>query len=92
MSFINRVDTKFNVITRTEMGARNLSYCVKSISELYTFHYVGPHGDNYGVVGICAHKLLLNVDMIDDMVLAKYCVCSKREFESIFTELMYNQY
>ena len=56
----------------------------------YTFHYVQPHNNNYGGVGIYAHNSLLNVVMMDDLMLTKTCDCLKCEFESLFIKFMYN--
>ena len=83
------METKFDVIILTEIGARNLSV-VLNLFPNYTFHYVRPHKNNYGGVGIYTHNSLLNVVMMDDLMLTKTCDCSKWEFESLFIEFMYN--
>ena len=71
------------------MGARNLSV-VLNLFPNNTFHYVRPHKNNYGGVGIYTHNSLLNVVMMDDLMLTKICDCSKCEFDSLFLEFMYN--
>ena len=50
VNFINSMETKFDVIILTEIGARNLSV-VLNLFPNYTFHYVRPHKNNYGGVG-----------------------------------------
>ena len=89
VNFISNMETKFDVIILTEIGARNLSV-VLNLFPAYTFHYVRPQNNNYGGVGIYTHNSLLNVVMMEDMVLTKSCDCSKCEFESLFIEFMYN--
>ena len=84
-----RMETKFDVIILTEIGARNLSV-VLNIFPNYSFHYVRPHDNNYGGVGIYTHDSLLNVVLRDDVMLTKSYNCSKCEFESLFIEFMYN--
>ena len=85
------METKFDVIILTEIGARNLSV-VLNLFPTYNFHYVRPQNDNYGGVGIYTHNSLLNVVMKDDLVLTKSRDYSKCEFESLFIEFMYNKY
>ena len=89
VNFISSMETKFDVIILTEIGARNLSV-VLNLYLNYTFHYVRPHNNNCGGVGIYTHNSLLNVVMMDDLKLTKTCDCSKCEFESRFIEFMYN--
>ena len=82
------METKFDVIILTEIGARNLSVVI-NLFQNYNFHYLRPHNNNYGGVGIYTHDSLLNV-LRDDVMLTKSCNCSKCEFESLFIEFMYN--
>ena len=89
VNFISSMETKFDVIILTEIGARNLSV-VLNLFPNYAFHYVRPHNNNYGGVGIYTHNSLLNVVMMDDLMLTKTCDCSKCEFESLFIEFKYN--
>ena len=51
VNFIGSMETKFDVIILTEIGARSLS-AVLNIFPNYTFHYVRPHNDKYAGVGI----------------------------------------
>ena len=51
VNFISSMETKFDVINLTEIGARNLS-AVLNLFPNYTFHYVRPHKNNYGCVAI----------------------------------------
>ena len=74
VNFISSMETKFDVIILTEIGARNSSV-VLNLFPNYTFHYVRPHENNYGGVGIYTHHSLLNVVMIDDLMLTKTCDC-----------------
>ena len=83
------METKFDVIILTEIGARNLSV-VLNLFPAYTFHYVRPQNNNYGGVGIYTHNSLLNVVLMEDLALTKSCDCSKCEFESLFIEFVYN--
>ena len=89
VNFISSMETKFDVIILTEIGARNLSV-VLNLFPAYTFHYVRPQNNNYGGVGIYTHNPLLYVVMKGDLVLTKSCDCSKCEFESLFIEFVYN--
>ena len=89
VNFIGCMETKFDVIILTEIGARNLSV-VLNLFPNYSFHCVRPHNNNYGGIGIYTHDSLLNVVLRDDVMLTKSCNCSKCEFESLFIEFMYN--
>ena len=89
VNFISSMETKFEVIILTEIGARNLSV-VLNLFPAYTFHNVRPQNNNYGGVGIYTHNSLLNVVMMEDLVFTKSCDCSKCEFESLFIEFVYN--
>ena len=89
VNFIGCMERKFDVIILTEIGARNLSV-VLNLFQNYNFHYVLPHNNNYGGVGIYTHDSLLNIVLRDDVMLTKSCNCSKCEFESLFIEFMYN--
>ena len=82
---ISSMVTKFDVIILTEVGARNLSV-VLNLFPNYTFHYVRPHKNNYGGVGIYTHNSLLNSVMMNDLMLIKTFDCSKCEFEGLFIE------
>ena len=64
------MDTKCDVIILTEIGARNLGVMLNLFPN-YTFHYVRPHANNYGGVGINTHNSLLNVVMMDDSMLTR---------------------
>ena len=46
-NFISSMETKFDVIILTEIGARNLSV-VLNLFPAYTFHYVRPQNNNCG--------------------------------------------
>ena len=83
------METKGDVKILTAIDARNLSV-VLNLFPNYTFHYIRPHNNNYGGVGIYTHNSLLNVVMMDDLMLTKTCDCSKCEFESLFIKFMYN--
>ena len=51
VNLITNMETKFDVIILTEIGARNLSV-VLNLFLNYTFHYMRPHDNYYGGVGI----------------------------------------
>ena len=89
VNLIRCMETKFDVIILTEIGARNLSV-VLNLFPNYNFHYVRPHNNNYGSVSIYTHDSLLNVVLRDDLMLTKSCYYSKCEFESLFIEFMHN--
>ena len=59
------METKFDVMILTEIGARNLSV-VLNLFPNHTFRYLRPHVNNYGGVGIYTHNSLLNVVIMDD--------------------------
>ena len=88
VNLITNMETKFDVIILTEIGARNLSV-VLNLFLNYTFHYMRPHDNYYGGVGIYTDNSLLNVFMMDDLMITKTRDCSKCEFESLFIEFMY---
>ena len=81
VNFIGCMETKFDVIILTDIGAGNLSV-VLNLFPNYIFHYGRPHNNNYGGIGIYTHDSLLNVVLRDDMMLTKSYNCSKCEFES----------
>ena len=82
------METKFDVIILSELSARNSSVVLNIFSN-YTFHYVRPHNNTYGVVGIYTHNSLSNFVMMDDLMLTKTCDCSKCEFKKLSIEFMY---
>ena len=82
------METKFDVIILTEIGARNLSV-VLNLFQNYNFHYVQPHSNNYGSVGIYTHDSLLNVVLRYGILLTKSYNCSKCEFDSLLIEFMF---
>ena len=70
VNFMSSMETKFNIIILSEIGARNLSVVLNRFTT-YTFHYVRPQNNNYAGVGSYAYNSLLNVSMMDDLVLTK---------------------
>ena len=89
VNLIGGMETKFDVIILTEIRARNLSVALNLFPN-YNFHYMRPHNNNYGGVGIYTHDSLLNVILGDDLMLTKSCNCSKCEFKSLCIEFMYS--
>ena len=80
---LSSLETHFQVIVLTEIGARNISV-VENLIDDYSFHYVLPKGNNYGGVGIYLCNSLQNVCVVSELALVRTCHCIKCNFESLF--------
>ena len=85
LQFLKDLDTRFDVIVLTEIGAKNVSVVDKLIPD-YNFHYTLPAKSKCGGVGIYTCKALTNVAVKDDIKIGKSCDCVKCETESLFIE------
>jgi hypothetical protein len=83
VNFLNLLNTKFQIIILTEIGARNLSV-VYHLLRNHTFYYVPPDLNMYGGVGIYVSDCIENVSVVDKLKLKPTCDCKKCAFESLF--------
>ena len=58
LCMLSVLETRFDVIILTEIGARNLT-TVQNIMNEYNFYYVIPENNFYGGVGIYVHSSTL---------------------------------
>ena len=82
------LETKFDVIVLTEIGARNLN-TVECLLHNYEFHYISPENNMFGGVGIYISDNFNGVQAIDDFTITKTCNCKKCEMESLFIGFSY---
>ena len=87
--YIESLNTNFDVIILTEIGARNLSVVQKLLPN-FTFFYSPPVDSNWGGVGIYLSKSLTNICTLDEVKIKRKCDCSKCQIESLFVEFKYN--
>ena len=82
------LETRFDVIILTEIGARNTT-TVQNIMKEYNFYYVIPENNFYGGVGIYVHNSIVDVCVMDELKIEKSCHCPRCENESIFLKFTY---
>lgn len=88
VNFLSLLNTEFQVIVLTEIGARNISV-VEHLFHQYQFYHVIPKTNLYGGVGIYVSNTVQNVTVLDNFSLTKYCECCKCSFESLFINFTY---
>ena len=82
------LETKFDIIVLTEIGARNLS-TDECLLHNYEFHYISPENYMFGGVGIYISDNVNDVQVIDDLTFTKTCSCKKCETESLLIGFSY---
>ena len=82
------LETRFDVIILTEIGARNIT-TVQNIMNEYNVYYVIPENNFYGGVGIYVHNSIVDVCVMDELKIGKSCHCPRCENESIFLKFTY---
>ena len=81
--FLESLQTNFDVIVLTEIGARNMS-TVQHLMDDYEFLYTLPKNNIYGGVGLYLSKDITNMNILNRTCLCKSCHYSKCDFESMF--------
>ena len=87
--YLESLNTNFDVIILTEIGARNLSVVQKLLPN-FTFFYSPPIDSSWGGVGIYLSKSLTNTSTLDAVKIKRNCDCSKCQIESLFVEFKFN--
>ena len=82
------LETRFDVIILTEIGARNIT-TIQYIMNGYNFYYVIPENNFYGGVGIFVHNNIFDVCVMDERKIGKSCHCPRCENESIILKFTY---
>lgn len=85
LCFLSNLNIEFDIIVLTEIGARNIS-TVETLFVNYEFHYILPHNNMRGGVGVYFAKSISNLQIVDRMELTKSCRCMECATESIFFE------
>ena len=70
--YLESLNTSFDVIILTEIGARNLSVVQKLLPN-FTFFYSPPVDTNWGGVGIFQSKSLTNISTLDEVKIKRKC-------------------
>ena len=83
LAFLNTLETRFEVIILTEIGARNISL-VEDLCLGYLFHYETPVDNLFGGVGMYITNSLSDVEILDGTKITKICHCKKCVVESMF--------
>ena len=86
--FLKLLQTNFDVIVLTEIGARNISR-VEHLLDHYEFLYTLPKRNMYGGVGIYLSKDKTNVNILNKTCICKSCHWSKRNCESMFVSFKF---
>ena len=82
------LETRFDVIILTEIGARNIT-TVQNIMNEYNFYYVIPENNFYGGVGSYVHNSIVDACVMDELKIGKSCHCLRCGNESIFLKFNY---
>ena len=77
---IKSLQTNFNVIVLTEIGARNISTAEHLLDD-YEFLYTLPKSNMYGGIGLYLSEDITNVNILNNTCLCKSCHCPKCDFE-----------
>ena len=88
VNFINSLETNFQAVVLSEIGARNIS-TVQHLFNNYTFYSVLPDNNNYGGVGIYLSDLMSDVQVTEEYNLKRSCNCYNCNFESLFINFTY---
>ena len=72
--YLESLNTNFDIIILTEIGARNLSVVQKLLPN-FTFVYSPPVDSNWGGVGIYLSKSLTNICPLDGVKIKRKCDC-----------------
>ena len=75
------LETKFDVIVLTEIGARNLN-TVECLLHNYEFHYIYPENNMFGGVGIYISDNINGVQAIDYFTITKTCNCKNVKWKA----------
>ena len=80
--FISALETKFDIIILTEIGASNIPL-YDNLFKDFVFRYVLPVGNPKGGVGIYFSTDIMSLKLKDDWILKKLCDCCLCEYESL---------
>ena len=78
--FLKLLQTDFDIIVLTEIGARNIS-TVEHLLDDYESLYTLPQSNMYGGVGLYLSKDITNVNILNKVCINKTCHC---DYESMF--------
>ena len=87
--FLSALETNFDIILLTEIGARNISTVV-NLFDGYDFFYVLPHSNMKGGIGVYLSSSIKNVSVKSEYAVRKSCTCCACEFESLIIEFTCN--
>lgn len=88
--FLNTLNSKFDVIILTEIGAKNISV-VENILPGYTLFHVTPCKNKCGGVGIYLSDTIKDIVTLDETSITMTCRCDKCEVESLFIECSFHE-
>ena len=88
--FLKLLQTDFDIIVLTEIGARNIS-TVEHLLDDYEFLYTLPKSNMYGGVGLYLSKDITNVNILNNVCMNKTCHCSKCDYESMFISFKFQK-
>ena len=87
--YLESLNTNFDLIILTEIGARNLSVFQKLLPN-FTFFYSPLVDNNWCGVGIYLSKSLTNISTLDEVKIKRRCDYSKCQIESLLVKVKYN--
>ena len=88
LCMLSVLETRFDVIIVTEIGARKTTTVQNSMNE-YNLYYVIPENNSYGGLGIHVHNSIVDVCVMDELTIGKSCHCPRCENENIFLKFTY---
>ena len=88
--FLQSLETKFDVILLTEVGARNIG-TVEHLLPNYDFYYTLPRENFYGGVGMYVSKSIGSIQTIDDLNFTQTCQCSKCAVQTLYIRFDYGK-
>ena len=88
--FLKLLQTDFDIIVLTEIGARNIS-TVEHLLDDYEFLYTLPKSNMYGGVGLYLSKDITNVNILNNVCINKTCHCSKCDYESMLISFKFQK-
>ena len=88
--FLELLQTNFDVIVLTEIGARNIS-TVEHLFDDYQFMYTLPKPNMHGGVGLYLSNAITNVNILNNTCICKSCHSSKCDSESMFISFTFQR-
>ena len=87
VSIFKLLDTDLNMVVLMEIWSHSIEL-VQHLLNDYNFYYVRHLNNIYGGVGIHVSSNTIKMQVLDNIVVEKTCLCPKYEIESLFLKLI----